>query len=71
MKVTAIIPDELIKSTQHLTKQKTITAAIIKALDEWGTSKKLALLNQKIQKNPLKFKKGFSAETVRLANRTR
>ncbi len=69
MKVTALLPDQLIDEIRRFTKGKTLTESLMLALKEWLTFKKLAQLNEKIKKNPLQFKKGFTAEKIRTLNR--
>lgn len=69
MKVTAIIPDELVTEVKTLARGKNITESLILALDEWRKLKRLQGLNELIGKKPLKFKSGFSAFSVRALNR--
>jgi hypothetical protein len=65
MKVTAIIPDDIIKEVQEYTEGKNITDSLIKALSDWIYSKKIEKLNREVHKNPLQFADGFNAETIR------
>ena len=70
MKVTAIIPDEIIQDVRKYTAGKNITDSLIKALNDWLYSKRIENLNQKLSENPVQFKAGFSAEGIRkLSNR--
>ena len=69
MKVTALIPDELVNEVKHYSSGKNITDSLIIALQEWVSLKKIIELNQKISNNPLEFRKNFSAEEVRELNR--
>ena len=69
MKVTAIIPDELIKEVKKLTKGKNITESVTIALKEWLALKKVKELNQVIREEPLEFDVDFSAERARETNR--
>ncbi len=70
MKVTAILPDELIFDVKELTGGKTITESIEKALIEWIKLAKLKKMNQTLEHgSPLSFVDGFSAEKVRKINR--
>ena len=69
MKVTAIIPDEMVTEVKTLAYGKNITESLITALGEWIDLKHLKGLNTEIGKKPLKFKKGFSASSVRELNR--
>jgi hypothetical protein len=67
MKVTAIIPDELVKETQALSNAKNITEAMIVALNSYISLEKLKAMGEAINKNPLQFK--YSAEEIRDLNR--
>ena len=68
MKVTAILPDELISDVQELSGGKNITDSLHKALAEWIKVAKLKKLNERIEKHPLEFKSGFSANKIRNIN---
>lgn len=67
MKVTAIIPDELVKETQALSHAKNITEAMIVALNSYVSLKKLKAMGESVKKNPLQFK--YTAEEIRDLNR--
>jgi len=69
MKVTAILPDELINEIKKYSRGKTITESLKIALKDWIASQKIKQLNQKIKREPLKFKSGFTAYKVRSVNR--
>lgn len=69
MKVTAILPDDLVSDVQKLSGGKNITDSLQKALSEWTKVAKLKKLNEKVQKKPVEFKSGFSASRVRNLNR--
>lgn len=70
MKVTALIPDEIIADVRKYTGGKNITDSLIKALNDWLYEKRLQNLNEKLGQNPLQFQDGFSAEDIRkLSNR--
>jgi len=71
MKVTAILPDDLISDVKKLTGGKNITESIEKALSEWLKVAKLKKLNQKLENNPLSFADDFTADKVRKINRSR
>lgn len=68
MKVTAIIPDEIISDVQKFTNGKNITDSLIKALNDWLYTKRIEYLNKEVSRNPLQFKEGFSAEEIRKRN---
>ncbi|MBI2487859.1 MAG: DUF2191 domain-containing protein [Deltaproteobacteria bacterium] len=69
MKVTAILPDDLIDEIKHYSKGKNITESLMIALRDWIALQKIKELNQKIKREPLKFRKDFSADKVRSINR--
>ena len=69
MKITVILPDDLIDEVKHYSKGKNITESLSIALMDWIALQKIKKLNQKIKKGPLKFKKDFSAGKVRSINR--
>ena len=68
MKVTAIIPDDIIKDVQDFTDGKNITDSLIKALNDWLYTKRLEKLNQELTKKPVNFEDGFTAEGIRKLN---
>lgn len=70
MKVTALIPDKLVKDVRELAKGGTLTDSLITALSEWAALERIKQLNQMVLKTPFKFQKGFTAEKVRKLNRT-
>ena len=65
MKVTALIPDDIIKDVQEYTKGRNITDSLIKALTDWLYMKRIQKLNGEVRKEPLQFVDGFDAETLR------
>lgn len=67
MKVTAIIPDELVKEAQILSNAKNITDTMIIALNSYVSLQKLKEMGEAIEKNPLKF--SYSAQKIRELNR--
>jgi len=68
MKVTAIIPDEIINDVRKYTEGKNITDSLIRALNDWLYAKRIENLNDRLSKNPLQFQEGFSAEQIRNLN---
>ncbi len=68
MKVTAIIPDEILTDVQQYTEGRNLTDSLIKALTDWLYIKRIQKLNQEIKNEPLKFSDGFSAENIRNLN---
>ncbi|MCF6361684.1 MAG: DUF2191 domain-containing protein [Cyclobacteriaceae bacterium] len=71
MKVTALIPDELIEDVKNLSGGKNITESLIIAIKHYIRSKNMDELIKEIHKNPLEFREGFTAEGIRKLNRNR
>jgi hypothetical protein len=69
MKVTAIIPDSLIREVQQQSGGKNITESITIALKEWRNIKRLKTLNRTVEKNPLVLKSAKSYLRIREVNR--
>ena len=69
MKVTAILPDNLIQEVKEFTKGKNLTEGLIIALKEWSNLRHIKELNKKIEKKPLKFSTDFNADDIRELNR--
>jgi len=69
MKVTALIPDDLLAEVRKLAPAKTITESLVVALREWTALQKLRKAQKKIKRNPLTFSQGFSADKARAVNR--
>jgi hypothetical protein len=67
MKVTAIIPDELVREAQILSNAKNITEAMIIALNNYVALQKMKSMGEAINKNPLQFK--HTAQEIRDINR--
>jgi len=67
MKVTALIPDELVRETQKLSKAKNITETMIIALNSYIALHKIKEMGEQVKNNPLTFK--HSAEEIREINR--
>jgi hypothetical protein len=65
MKVTAIIPDDIINDVQEYTGGKNITDSLVKALSDWLYIKRIQKLNREVRKRPLQFSDGFNADTLR------
>ncbi|MCB1309410.1 MAG: DUF2191 domain-containing protein [Leptospiraceae bacterium] len=71
MKVTALLPDELIAEVRALSKGSNITDSLLVALNEWVQIRHVRTLNEAVAKKPLKFQKNFAADDVRQVNRKR
>jgi len=68
MKVTAIIPDDLIHDVKAFTKGKNITESLVIALEDWLYHKRIEELNNRLSKDPVEFEEGFNAEKIRSLN---
>ena len=71
MKVTAILPDDLVSQVRRHSGGKTLTDALQIALREWLALRRIKQLNRGVAKRPLQFRSGYSASSVREANRRR
>jgi hypothetical protein len=69
MKVTALIPDDLIREVKHYAEGKNLSESLIVALNEWVSLRKIKELNKQVKKRPLQFIDDFSADTLRSINR--
>jgi hypothetical protein len=69
MKVTAILPDSLVKEVSRLAGGKTLTESLAIALQDWSDLQKIKELNGQVRDKPLEFKKNYSAAAVRELNR--
>ena len=67
MKVTAIIPDDLVNSVKEYTNSTTITEAITIALKDWIDIYNIKELNKKISQNPIRINNG---QKIRETNRS-
>lgn len=71
MKVTALIPDDLVADVRKYAAGRNLTDSLIKALREWRSVQKIKALNRRIEKKPLEFAAGITAESLRALNRRR
>jgi len=69
MKVTALIPEEMIDEVKKYSGAKNITEGLLIALNDYLQRQRLKRVMQKIKKKPLEFSKDFSASKVRSLNR--
>jgi hypothetical protein len=71
MKVTALIPEDLINEVRKFTGGKNITESLIIALKAYLSQRKVDYLINKVQEHPLQFNEDFSAYGIRKINRNR
>ena len=69
MKVTALIPDELVEEVKKLTGGSTITDSIIIALEDFASRQRLIRTILKIKRQPLTFRENYTAARIRKLNR--
>jgi VCBS repeat-containing protein len=69
MKVTALLPDDIIQEVKKLSGGKNITESILIALKDYIAQQRIRKSIQKVKDKPLQFRDGFSAEKVRSLNR--
>ena len=71
MKVTAILPDDLVSQVRRHSGGKNLTEALQIALREWLAMRRIKQLNRGIAKRPLQFRSSYSASSVREVSRRR
>jgi hypothetical protein len=69
MKITALVPEELIEDVKRYSGGKNITESLIIALTDYINRQRIKKSIQKIKKNPLEFVNEFTAEQVRKHSR--
>jgi hypothetical protein len=69
MKVTALLPDDIIQEVKKLSGGKNITESILIALQDYIARQRIRKSVQKVKDKPLQFRDGFTAEKVRSVNR--
>lgn len=69
MKVTTLLPDDLVHEVKDFAHGKNITDSLVIALSGWLSTQKLKALRERVKKNPLSFKKNFPAPEARNLNR--
>ena len=65
MKVTALLPDDIVQEVKKLSGGKNITESILIALREYIAQQRIRKAIQKVKDKPLQFRDGFTAEKVR------
>lgn len=69
MKVTALLPDDLIEEVKRLSGGKNITESLVIALQDYISRQRIQKTIKRIKEKPLQFIDGFTAESVRSKNR--
>jgi hypothetical protein len=65
MKVTLLLPYEVVEEVKGHTGGKNITESILIALQDYIARQRIKKILQKIKKKPLVFQEGFTAERAR------
>jgi hypothetical protein len=69
MKVTALLPDDIIEEVKKLSGGKNITDSLLIALEDYISRQRIRKAILKVKEKPLHFKDGFTAEKARNLNR--
>ena len=71
MKVTAMIPDNLVNEVKQYNSGKNLSESLVVVLEEWVSLKKIKSLNEQISNEPFEFINDFSSNNIRSKNRNR
>lgn len=71
MKVTALIPEPLIRDVRKLAPRDTLTDSLIHVLNEWTAWQKSLRIAEKVRKSPLNFTGEARSGKLRERNRNR
>jgi len=69
MKVTALLPDDIIQEVKKLSGGKNITGSLLIALQDYVAPQKIRKAIQKVKEKPLQFTDRFTAKKVRSVSR--
>ena len=69
MKITALIPEEIVSQTKKYSGGKNITESLLIALNDYINRQRIKKSIEKIKRKPLEFRKGFNAIDIRKLNR--
>ncbi len=69
MKVTALLPDDMIEEIRKRSGANNLTDSLKIALGEWLALQRIRDLNKQLRKKPLEFQPGFTAAKIRKINR--
>lgn len=69
MKITALIPEEIITETRKYSGGKNITESLLIALKDYINRQRIKKSIKRLKESPLEFKKGFTADQIRKLNR--
>jgi hypothetical protein len=71
MKVTALIPEDVLKEVKRYSGGKNVTESLMIALTGYLNQQRLRRAVKKVKEKPLRFSRDYSAARVRKANRLR
>ena len=71
MKVTALLPEDIVQEVRKLSGGRNITESILIAMKDYIARQKIRKVLVKVKEKPLQFKDGFTAEKIRALNRER
>ena len=71
MKITALIPEEVISETRKYSGGRNITESLLIALKDYIARQRIKKSVSKIRAAPLEFRVGYSAGIIRKLNRGR
>lgn len=69
MKVTALLPEDLIREVKRASGGRNITESIRIALEDYISRQRLKKSMQRVKEKPLRFMEDFTAEGIRVKNR--
>ena len=69
MKVTALIPDDMIRDIKKYSGGRNITDSLLIAITDYLSRQRIKKLIKKVQTKPLEFRNDFSAAGIRKINR--
>lgn len=69
MKVTALLPEEMVDEVRKFSGGKNITESLQIALNDYVQRQKLKKAMKKLKQSPLDFTKDFNADNIRKINR--
>jgi len=71
MKVTAMIPNELVNEVRAAAGGRNLTESLIVALREWLAFRKIKALNESVAEQPIEFAADYDAAMIRTLDRRR
>jgi hypothetical protein len=69
MKVTALIPEDMIRDVKKYSGGRNITDSLLIALTDYLSRQRIKKLVKRVKAKPLEFRSDFSADLIRKINR--